>query len=217
MSNTVNETVHPIEAFIALFKACELWADYCVAAESSGDSVPAEVILRERLTRLWAYQRLSFLCEGDQSRRLSFLEAKFFEDFSNLGKSRRVTTKHRILSKHHPTTEHLSTPSELFDNAGITIDRGEILIQTSRGPCLKLVEINHDVSAAAIGISGEAAVARPTDSKTIVENYIATEEQAGREPTQRGCATVTGLKRSQVRKVWPPNVALKPGRRYPVT
>jgi hypothetical protein len=62
--------------------------------------------------------------------------------------------------------------------------------------------MNHDASTTA------------SDPKTIVENYIAAQERAGREPTQRGCARDTGLKRSRVIKVWPPNVALKRGRRY---
>lgn len=217
MSRAVDEAVDPIEALIALFKASELWGDYLLAAEISDGPVSPEVVLRDRWMRQSAYQRLSFLGEDDRSRRLSFIELKFFEILPRLGRSRRVTTKHRILAKHHPTTEHCSTPPELFDNAGITVDRGEILLQPSRGPCVKLVEIYHRASAT--GIAGEVAAARPipkhpSDQKTIVEEYIAAAELAGREPTQRGCARVTGLKRSRVRKFWPPNVALKPGRRY---
>jgi hypothetical protein len=211
-----------IEALIALFKTCEIWSEYRAAAEVPNCPDSAESILRERwMQEAWQRTALGSGRVDELSWRLAVIECKFLSEiFTEMVRSGKVIVEHRFLTRHHPTSDHYSTLPEMFDNAGIAVDRGEILMQLNRGPRLKLVEIKHNVSAARIGVSGQiasASVSAAESDKTIVENYVAAEREAGGEPTQRGCVRKTKLTRSRVRKAWPPDVPLKPGRRYSVT
>jgi hypothetical protein len=211
VSRNVDVPVDPIEALIALFKASEIWSDYRVAVESS-DCLDSSEVVRERWIRQWPYQRLFASWEDDRSRRLSILEQKFFATFAGLGRSGQITTKHRILAKHHPTTNHYSTSPEMFENVGITVDRGEILMQLSRGPCLKIVEIKPDASTKLTGIAGEAMAARPIPKRPqkppneelipIVRAYHVNCAQDEITPTLKGLQEKMDLPRNWLREAW---------------
>jgi hypothetical protein len=219
MNPTPGETSYPVEGLIALFKASEIWSDYRAAAEVLG-CPDAEVVLRERWIRRWPIDRLFASWEDDRSRQLLFLEQKFFKIFAELGRSQQVTTKHRILTKHHQTSEHYPTPPEMFDNVGITVDRGEILMQTSKGFCVKLVEINYPAlttSTAAPSLDVDpAAPPSPQWPKSeseqikLVNEYVQKRNTAGKRLSITAFAKNYGTTRRRAERAWEASHTLTP-------
>ena len=216
MNPTPGETSYPVEGLIALFKASEIRSDYRAAAEVLG-CPDAEVVLRERWIRWWPIDRLFASWEDDRSRQLLFLEQKFFKIFAELGRSQQVTTKHRILTKHHQTSEHYPTPPEMFDNVGITVDRGELLMQTSRGFCVKLVEINYQALTTSmappspgVGPGPESSVQPPSprwprsesEQVKLVNEYVQNCNTAGERLSIAAFARKHDTSRGKAERAW---------------
>jgi hypothetical protein len=145
--------------------------------------------LRHRWLQLRAVDRFLLADEDNQAGRLSALEQQFLNWFVDLARNGERRVSHRLLSKHHATAEHHPTPAEMLDNCGICVDRGEILVQPSRTPPIKLVMI-------AATKRTEAELGR------IVRAYHRQCKERDVRPTLKGLVAEAHLSRPRLREAW---------------
>jgi hypothetical protein len=174
-----------VEVLIDLFRGSAFWNDYCAAA--SPDS--GEEVLRRRWLQPGVVDR--WLIQGQERLTwcLSTIEQQFLNSFAELVRGGGIRVWHRLLAKHHATAEHNLTPAEMLDNAGICVDRGEILVKPSRTPPIKLVRIT---------------ASKPTEAELdeIVRAYHRRCVERAVRPSLNKLTDETGLPLRSLRKAW---------------